>query len=236
MNRTVRKILKIFLLVAIIVTTLIFINHFLILTRIFSTIKYQGDVDDIETIIEKSELFDYQKYCKYRDCSGQTFNVNNSDYYYHIESELLDSLKLKIKNDQGKFHVYTFYRHILIYSLEATQESLLYLTYNNVSIIRADYANHTEIFTAHECYDSLFWEENWYLNFTQIPYTPDSSSTIAINNSILVKMNLDYDYYYVFGTGGASLRIEQFLCFNSNFQTIFVYIPLTGLVVASENF
>lgn len=232
MKRKLRNTLIILLLIGIIVASLISINQFLISTRIYYRDTYRGDLVDIDTIIEKSELFDYQGYCKYRDCSGGVYNLTNSDNYYHIEREFLDSLKLNIENDQGKFHFYPFYSHSLVYLFEANQESLLYLTYNNFSIIKAEYANHTEIFTANDCIDSPFWEENWYLNFTHIPYTPDLSSTIALNNIILVKMSLEYDHNYGFGTGVTSLRIEQYLCFNSSYKLIFVYIPIVALVLA----
>ena len=72
---------------------------------------------------------------------------------------------------------------------------------------------------------------NWYLNFTHIPFAPNSSSTIVLYDIFLVKMNLYYDYVYG-NVGAETLRIEQFLCFNSNLQTIFVYFPLEGMLMA----
>ena len=78
--------------------------------------------------------------------------------------------------------------------------------------------------------NSLYWEENWYLNFTQIPFAPNSSSTIVLNDVFLVKMNLQYHHKYGFGES-LDLIIEPFLCFNSNFQTMFVYFPYLPLVV-----
>ena len=44
-------------------------------------------------------------------------------------------------------------------------------------------------------------------------------------------MNLVYDHVYG-NLGAESLLIEQFVCFNSNFQIVFVYVPRTGLIVA----
>ena len=136
--------------------------------------------------------------------------------------------------DKEKFHFYPFFSHNFIYLLEVTNEPLINLTYNNNSIIKAEYADHTEIFAAETAYyenNSLYWEENWYLNFTQIPFAPNMSSTIILSNIFLVKMYLEYNYDYGLGES-ESLIIEQFLGFNSNFQTMFVYIPLTSLMVA----
>ena len=121
--------------------------------------------------------------------------------------------------------------------MEVTNESLIYLTYNNNSIIKAEYANHTEIFAADRCWDYYHnkytpnWEGNWYLNFTYIPFTPSNSSTIVLNDIFLVKMNFES----TFDCGiqcSENLRIEQFLCFNSNLQTMFVYFPLSSFAVA----
>ena len=39
-------------------------------------------------------------------------------------------------------------------------------------------------------------------------------------------MSLEYDIAWGFG-GSENLKIEQFLIFNSNFQIMFVYIPLS---------
>jgi len=207
----------------------LFINNFIISTRIYYKIDYNTTVQNSESIIEKSELFDYQKYCKYRDFWGE----DNSSYY-HISREFIESLKLKVERDKKKFHIWPFYKHILLYSLEATDESLIYLTYNNNSIIKADYISHTEIFSARSNYyenGTLFCEGNWYLNFSHIPSVFNESSTIILNDVFLIKMNLNYKYVY--GNVGAEfLRIEQFLCFNFEFQIIFVYFPLVGMVMA----
>jgi len=44
---------------------------------------------------------------------------------------------------------------------------------------------------------------------------------------------MDLEYHYDYGLGlSEGLIIEQFLSFNSNLQTMFVYIPLTCLMVA----
>ncbi len=232
-----RKLKKVLIIIIVIigffVPTLLFINNFAILQKIYYKVNYEGNVQNFENIVEKSELFEYQKYCKYRDFWGEGYNLSRSDYY-HIDREFIESLKLKIDEDKEKFHLYPFHQYNFIYSLEASNESLIYLTYNNNSIIKAEYANQTEIFTARRGFfenKTLFWVENWYLNFTQIPFAPNMSSTIILNNIFLVKMNLEYNYHYSLG-GSEGLIFEQFLIFNSNFQTIFVYIPLTPLMVA----
>ena len=152
------------------------INNYIILTRIYYKINYKIEIQNSEIIIEKSELFEYHLF----------FAV-----YYHIDRDIVEALKSKIEDDKEKFHFSPLYRHILIYSLEATNESLIYLTYNNNSIIKVDYVNQTEIFVVQSN-----WERNWYLNFTLIPPTSSISSTIILNNVILVKMNLNYDYIY----------------------------------------
>jgi hypothetical protein len=208
---------------------LLIINQFIILKRIYYTTTYQGNFTNFENLINKSETFDYEKYCKCRDFWGEMHNLSNSGYYYHIDKEFIDSLKLKIESDQGKFHLYPFFGHNFMYSLEANLESIIYLTYNNDSIIKAEDANHIILFSAHYGWyenNSLYWEGNWFLNFTQIPFAHNISSTIMLNNSILVKMNLKYDYDYSFGDA-RDLIIDQFLCFNSNLQAIFVYLPVS---------
>jgi len=233
MKRKLVYIPVIIIITGLIIAFSLIINNSIISTRIYYKINYKGNVQNFESIIEKSELFEYQKYCKYRDYSGEVHNVGDVDYLYHIDREFIESLKLQIEDDKKKFHFYPFFSHNFIYSVEVTNESLIYLTYNNNSIIKAEYANHTEIFAARSVHynnNSLYWVGNWYLNFTHIPFAPNSSSTIVLNDIFLVKMNLEYDYDCGIQCSG-HLRIEQFLCFNSNFQTMLVYFPLTYLAV-----
>jgi len=231
MKRKLKNVLLLIIIIGIIIPSSLIISNVIILTRIYYKVNYRVNVQNFETIIEKSELFDYLKYCKYRDWWGEVHNLSRSDYYhqYHIDREFIESLKLKIDKDKEKFHLAPSYHRNFIYSLEVSNESLIYLTYNNNSIIKAEYANQTEIFTADWDYyenNTLFWEGNWYLNFTQIPFAPNMSSTIILSNIFLVKMNLDY--YINWGFGALeNLIIEQFLIFNSNFQIKFVYIPLS---------
>ncbi|MFX1574866.1 MAG: hypothetical protein ACFFB0_19180 [Promethearchaeota archaeon] len=221
------------IIIGLIITFGLFINNFIILTRIYYKINYEGDIQNFKSVIKKSELFEYQKYCKYRDYWGEVHNLSRSDSYYHIDREFIESLKVQIDEDKKKFHLFPGYQDNFIYSLEATNKSLIYLTYNNNSIIKAEHANHTEIFSADGGYyenESRFWVENWYINFTQIPFALNMAFTITLSNIILVKMNLEYNYYYNLGES-ESLIFTQFLAFNSNFHTMFVYIPLTSLMV-----
>ena len=233
MKRKLVYIPIIIIITGLIIAFSLIVNNSIILTRIYYKINYEGDFQNFESIIEKSEYFEYQEYCKYRDYGGEVHNVSDVDYLYHIDREFIESLKLQIESDKKKFHFYPSFSHNFIYSLEVSNESLIYLTYNNNSIIKAEYANHTEIFTArsgHYDNNSLYWEGNWYLNFTLIPFAPNSSYTIVLNDVFLVKMNLKYHHKYGLG-GSLDLRIEPFLCFNSNLQVMFVYFPFNPLVV-----
>jgi len=65
---------------------------------------------------------------------------------YHIDREFIESLKLQIEEDKKKFHFDPFFRHNLIYLLDVSNEFLIYLMHSNNSIIKAEYADHTEIF------------------------------------------------------------------------------------------
>ena len=193
------------------------------------------NIQNFDDIVEKSELFDYLKYCKYRSLGikGEIQNLSRSDSYYPIDRIFLESLRIKIEEDKKKFQIFPFHELIFIYSFEVTNESLIYLTYNNNSIIKAEYADHTEIFTASwgQWGDNPpHWEGNWYLNFTQIPFALNLSSTIPLNNIFLVKMNLIYND--VFNYWRASfLTIEQNLFFNSDFQVMLVYFPMESKAI-----
>jgi len=210
-------------MIGIIIPSSLIINHFTILTRIYYRVNYKGNIQNFENLIEKSELFEYQKYCNYRTFMGEGYNISGANNY--IDREFIESLKLQIDKDKDKFHIAPSYRRNFIYSFEVSNESLIYLTYNNNSVIKAEYSNYTEIFTADLDYyenNTLFWAGHWYLNFTQIPFALNMSTTIILSNIIIVKMSLEYDF------GSENLMIEQYLIFNSNFQIMFVYIPISA--------
>ncbi len=213
----------------------LFVNNSLILIRIYYKITYGANIQNFESIVEKSELFDYLKYCKSRDIWGEIQNLSGSfhNYKYHIDREFIESLKLKIDKDKGEIHLFPYHQQNFIYSLEVTNESLIYLNYNNDAIIKAEYANHTEIFAAewtHTGDRPSFWSGDWYTNFTEIPSTVNYNSTIILSNIFLVKMNLKYNFAYNFWES-QYLTVEQYLIFNSNFQTMVVYIPGASLAV-----
>ena len=230
MKRKSKYISIIIIIAGLIIAFSLVINNTIILTRIYYKINYEGNVQNLESIIEKSEIFEYREYCKYRDYDGEVHNISDVDIYHHIDREFIESLKLQIEDDEKRFHFYPHFSHYFIYSVEVTNESLIYLTYNNNSIIKAEYANHTEVFTAQSNNNPLYWLGNWYLNFTHIPFAPNSSSIIVLNDIFLVKMNLYYEYHYNFGESRGTI-IDQFLCFNSNFQLILVYFPLRSYVI-----
>jgi len=227
-----RRKLKILLIIGITIPLFLVVNHFIILTRIYFKENYDTNIQDFDDIVDKSELFDYLKYCKYRGYGkGEVQNLSRSDSYYHIDRVFLESLKIEIEEDKKKFQIFPSHKRYFIYSLEVSNESLIYLTYNNNSIIKAEHADHTEIFRADwaQWGDSYprYWTGNWYLNFTQIPFALNESSTVMLNNIFLVKMNLIYNYV-LNAWGGQYLRIEQYLFFNSDFQVMLVYFPLAS--------
>ncbi len=234
-KRKLRNVLILIVIIGTIVPILLIINNFAIFSKIYYKVNYKGDVPNFENIIEKSELFEYQKYCRDRNIWGEeaVYDPDEFSYYNHIDKEFIEFLKLKIHKKKQRFHLDPFYGRSFIYSSEVSNESLIYLTYNNNSIIKAEYANQTEIFTAEWDYyenRTKYWEGIYYINFSQIPYTPDLSSTIILNDIFLVKMNLDYHYGY--WGNSKDLKIEQFLVFNSNFQIMFVSIPLSGYSIS----
>ena len=230
-----KRKLKIGLIIfGIIVPLFLVVNNFIIFAAsIFYRITYPTNIQNFDDIIEKSELFDYEKYCTYRDYSGEDHNLSRSDPYDYIDRVFIESLKLQIDEDKKKFHFFPFHQLNFIYSLEVSNESLIYLTYNNNTIIKAEYADHTEIFTASMAFwdiNSPHWMGVWYLNFTHIPYALNKSSTIILSNTFLVKMNLNYHSTSNFWDS-QHLTIEQYLLFNSDFQIMFVFFPLESKAI-----
>ncbi len=70
MKRKLVSVLLLIIIIGIIIPFSLIINNFTILTRIYYKINYDVHIQNSESIIEKSELFEYQKYCKYRDDWG----------------------------------------------------------------------------------------------------------------------------------------------------------------------
>jgi len=188
----------------------------------------------MEDIIDKSELFEYEKYCKYRGSSGEVQNITEAAHSKHIDREYLESLKLQIEEDKKEFHIFPFYAHNFNYSFKISSESLITLTYTNSSIIQAEYEEGKKIFEAENnsySNDKHFQTGIWYLNFSQIPFAADNQSTITLNDIFLVRMYLDFDCIYA-SLGAELFEISQFLCLNSNLEFLFVYIPPTPTLSA----
>ncbi len=228
MKKKLKKVLLILLIIIIglIIPSSLIINNLMILPRIYYIENFEVNVQNSGSLIEKSELFEYEKYCKYRTHNGEISNLWDSFPYYYIDREFIENYKVKIDNDKTKFHLLPYHSQNFIYSLNVSNESLIYLTYNNNTVIKAEFADHTDIFTAkwEQWVDNTpYWDGSWYLNFTQIPHALNMSSTIVLNNIFLVKMNFEYVHSSWFL--GEDLRIEQYLIFDSNFQIILVYIP-----------
>ncbi len=231
MRRKQKNILLILILIGIITPSSLMINNFTILTRIYYKVSYDANIQNSESLIEKSELFEYEKYVKYCDYLG-IHNLSRSDYHHFIDRDYIDSLRLKIEADKQRFHLYPAYERNFIYSVEVSNESLIYLTYNNNAIIKLENKNHTEIFRAILAFwepNSPHWTGTWYLNFTQIPFALNDSSMIVLSNIFLVEMNLKYNQ--VIGLGSSSnLTIKQCLIFNSDFQIMFITIDAAEAV------
>ena len=109
MNRKLVKISAIIIIVGlagIIIPISLIINNSRILSRIYYEINYNGSVQNLEPLIEKSELFEYEKYCKYRNSWGEG-PLNTSGYYYkNIDREFIESLKMEIDREKKKFHFF----------------------------------------------------------------------------------------------------------------------------------
>lgn len=232
---TKKRYITIFLgICASVIILLLFCNNLIISTRIYYNFNYRGEVQNLEKLIDKSELFEYEKYCKYRGYTGETQNIIEGTHSSHIDRERINSLKRRIERDKNAFHIFHSYKHSFNYSFNATNESIIHLTYNNNSIIEATYEDGKKIFTAEnssEFSEDLFWMGIWYLNFSQIPYTSNEKTTITLNNVFLVKMSFRYKHYYA-NLGAQFYEIRQFIAFNCDLRAIFVYLPLTEILMA----
>ena len=148
----------------------------------------------------------------------------------HSANMHLKSLKKELSSDSKRFHWWFGHYHYFDYLLKVTEERKLYFTYNNNTIIGAQYENYEDIFVVERNYNTKKRIGNWYINFTQVPFVVNQTS-ISLNNTFLVKMILKYDY--LFGNvGGIFYEVEQFLVLDAKFQVIFIYIPLFPVMVA----
>jgi len=232
MKRKLVFIPTILIITGLILTFSLITNNSTILTKIYYQVSYDTSIQNSETLIEKSEVFEYEKHVKYRDYPGEIHNLSRAEHHHFIDREYIESLKLKIEADKQKFHLFPAYQHNFIYSVEVKTESLIYLTYNNNMIIKVEYKNNTEIFRAGLAFwdpNSPHWTGTWYLNFTQIPFALNESSVITLNDIFLVKMKLKYNQVISLWTD-SYLTIEQCLFLNSDFYIMFVTIDAVNIV------
>ena len=71
MKRKLVYIPVILIITGLILTFSIIINNSIILTRIYYQVSYDASIQNSETLIEKSEVFEYEKHVKYRDYPGE---------------------------------------------------------------------------------------------------------------------------------------------------------------------
>jgi hypothetical protein len=198
------------------------------------------NLSNSEEIIEKVETFDYLKFAKMHSESGELYNLSKFNINY-IDREYIDFLKEKVNRESKKFHLWLGYHYYVYYTFNASEELKIYFSYNNNTIFNATYENQNPIFIVDFDNPAFVYIPNepywfssigsWYINFTQVPYVDSQSSTIQLNNNILVKMILYYDHLYG-NVGGEFYQIEQYVILNSNLHVIFIYAPATQMVVA----
>lgn len=233
--KTRKRYIPIFLgICASVIFIVLLCNNLIISTGIYYSINYRGEVHNLEKLIDKSESFEYEKYCQYHGYTGEIQNITESTHSSYIDRERINSLKQRIERDKSAFHIFHSYKHNFNYSFNATNESIIRLTYNNNSIIEATYEDGKKIFTAEnssEFSENLFWMGIWYLNFSQIPYPSNEQTTVTLNNVFLVKMSFKYAHFYA-NLGAQFYEIRQFIAFNSDLEPIFVYLPLTEILMA----
>ena len=207
------------------ISTIIIVGQLLILTRIYYKTYYEGDLQNFDYLVDKFESFDYIKYVK-DQARDQEYNLTKNSGTY-IDRDYIEYLKEKIDRDFPKFHWWPFHTHYFHYTFNATEESQIFFTYNNNSVIAGQYHDSRVIFLAYGYGDNI-WEGKSFINFSQVPYVSDydpftESSTISLNNTILIKMELYYHYVRA-AFGHETCKTEQFIVVNSNYQIIFTYI------------
>jgi len=213
------------------------IINIIVLNNIYFRINYEINIANSENLVDRFETFEYYQYLKKHDSYGETHDIrkfNQSDYqsfYNYIDREYIDFLKNEINQDRKRFHWWTGHYHHLIYTFNATEQSRLYFAYNNTTIFNATYESKEEIFVVDSAWESDNYIGNWYINFTYLPSVVDEPIIIPLNDTILVKMQLEYDYLYG-NVGGIFYQIPQYIALSSDLQIIFMYVPLTAIMVA----
>jgi hypothetical protein len=229
LRKKTKKALIISISVVFSISMILFINNFIIISRIYYRVYYEVNLPNSDEIIEKAETFDYLKYLKMHGPYGEIQNFSKFNFNY-IDREFIDFLKGKINRDNKRFHLWPGYYHNFIYIFNTTEESKLYFSYNNNTIFNATYENQKAIFIV-DPPSEFYFIGSWFINFTQVPHVVNQSSTILLNNTILVKMILKYDHLYG-NVGGEFYQIEQYVILNSSLHVIFIYTPHTSFMVA----
>ena len=155
MKRKRAYVVIIIIIIGIIIPFSLIINNFLVLTRIYYKINYEVDGDNPDTLIDKAETLDYQSLIKYHDATGEIHNLTNSYFDGHlithyINREYIETLKEELSSDSKRFHWWFGHHHYFNYLLNVTEETKLYFTYNNNTMIRAQYENYEDIFVVNE--------------------------------------------------------------------------------------
>lgn len=212
-----------------------FISNFIVLNKIYYRIVYETDIPDSDDIIDKVETFEYHQYLKMHDYYGETLDISKFNQsmpqYNYINRDYINYVKDKINQDRKKLHLWPFYSHYFNYIFNATEQAKLYFCYSNTTIFNATYENNNAAFVVEydEYYDNFIG--NWYINSTYVPSVSSQPFTLPLNNTILIRMFIDYDHVYG-NLGAETYHIRQYIALSSDLQIIFVYIPLVSIVVA----
>jgi hypothetical protein len=225
------KILKIQALLSIIFS-LSMIGNNTVLKRIYYTEIYEVYADVPDTIVDLVETLEYQSLIQYHGANGEVYNITSTTHLnlHYFDRDYIEFLKQLLRSDSMRFHWWSGHRHYFHYYLKITEEAKIYFTYDNNTIIEAQYESYEDIFVVRRLYGALRRSGNWYVNYSQIPFVANVT-TISLNNTFLVKMRLKYDYLY--GTlGGEFFEVNQFLVLDSHFRVILIFIPHFQLMVA----
>ena len=189
-------------------------------SRIYYLINYQVDLPNSDVIIAKVEHFDYKS----------NLNINNEyDDRNYVDRIFINKLIQQVEADKIGFHWWPYYTRNFEYTLKSTNESRLFLKYNNDTIYWANYSNYNPIFTSENI--NVYVRINWYINFSQVPYVSGAYSVIPLNNTYLAIITLEYNF--VCGSlCGRWYSMDQYMILDSSLQVICIFIPIIPVVVA----
>ena len=219
------------LLVILIILFLIATYEGFMLLRVNYYTYYYGNIQKIETVIEKCEHFDYLTYCKNPlDLHSIDFDLFMGGNFY-LNENFLNFLKQKINKDQMRIHILPLYERNFVYVFKATIENIIFLIHEGNTIKKAEFEDHSEIFNSAQWY----YPDDYYL-----PYFPDNgylnssliggSSPNLLQDVILIKMSLDYNYCDGF-VGALNFKMQQYICLNSALQILFIYTLYTDFFI-----